>query len=138
MDTTLLRTLTWKSTLGFGKYKDLKIQEIVKVGHTQYLRWVYYCMEGISFIDDILIEIGIIDHQYDNRIEKPGTNHELHEKLLGIKFNNSCKKIGAARAVNNCKSAKMFHMRTLKRQEKITFSKGNLQRMNQGHHYKNL
>jgi hypothetical protein len=36
------RVLTLKSRLGFGKYANNTIQEIVNLGKNQYLRWVYY------------------------------------------------------------------------------------------------
>ena len=123
----LLRKLTKKSVLGFGKYrkyfnwgkenkrlnsikedtigdileydnhdrykipknfkdywddndKELPIQ--LKDGHS-YLRWVYYNIENINFMDDILNELGISE---EFRIPKPGKDDSilktLNRKLL--------------------------------------------------------
>lgn len=86
MDIQLLRTLTGKSKLGFGKYYDSTIQELITLKHTGYLRWVYYSISGITFTDEILHTIGIHEDEY--RIKKPGVNPELLleiNKLLILK-----------------------------------------------------
>ena len=75
MDTVLLRTLTQKSFMKFGKYHDLKVGEVLKADHQRYLRWVYFNSSMISFVDEILDIIGI-DKKY--RINKPGKFPEIH------------------------------------------------------------
>lgn len=70
---TLCRKLAWKSTLKFGKYSDLTIQEILDAQHTRYLRWIYYNVSGINFMDDILDTIHIKE---EDKIEKPGKDPE--------------------------------------------------------------
>jgi hypothetical protein len=75
MDIIRLRTLTRKSTLGFGKLADMPIQAIIDTKNSVYLRWVYYNIEGITFTADILDEICIRE---ENRIEKPGTDPIMH------------------------------------------------------------
>lgn len=137
MDVPLLRTLTWKSTLGFGKYKELRIQEIFDLRHTAYLRYIYYNISGINFIEDILIEIGVITTYGDDRIEKPGIDPEKGKWLDGLNFNNLVKLLdNAGHAKYKIKGIKLHHLKTIMRKEKITYSKGNLQRINHGHKYK--
>ena len=68
------RVLTLKSRLGFGKYANNTIQEIVNLGKNQYLRWVYYNYEHIDYIEEILNIIYITD---EYRIIKPAKNVEL-------------------------------------------------------------
>ena len=80
----ILRKLTRKSIIGFGKFKDSTVQNILDLQHYNYLRWVYYCNSHINFFDDILIELSIID---DYIIPKPGTNEGLFEKLRDEKYN---------------------------------------------------
>ncbi|HDZ04882.1 hypothetical protein LCGC14_0370450 [marine sediment metagenome] len=69
--TVLLRTLTKKSILGFGKFADCKVGDLMKISikEIEYLVWVYYHMSMISYHNDILIELGIIE---DLQIDKPG------------------------------------------------------------------
>lgn len=112
----LLRKLTLKSKLGFGKFKretsylygmklhgNLKNDEatieeilnsdikykyryftpngflplILREEHS-YLRWIYFNMENITFVDDILDTLGIYEKY---RIKKPGKNPNLSHKL---------------------------------------------------------
>jgi len=86
--TILLRTLARKSVLDFGKYKDRSIQQILDLKNHRYLRWCYYNASKISFLPDILDEIGITEEW---RIEKPGKDPEKGEQLDRLKdekFNN--------------------------------------------------
>lgn len=77
---TLLRTMTKKSIIGFGKYKDYRVGDIINLGELEYLRWVYYNSELVTFMDDILDEIGITE---EYRIKKPGKQPEKFRKLNG-------------------------------------------------------
>jgi hypothetical protein len=81
MDVPLLRTLTLKSRIGFGQFRDLTVSEIIDLAMLPYLRWLYFNMEGLTFTNEILINIKI---DQDFRIEKPGRKPELHEKLMAI------------------------------------------------------
>ena len=55
-----LRTLTRKSKLGYGKYQDYTMQELIDLGQSKILISVYYTLSSINFIPDILEEIGIV------------------------------------------------------------------------------
>jgi len=79
----LLRKLAEKSKINFGKYKDLTIREILNLNHPNYIRWIYFNMSGLSFVDDILEEVKVPEIY---RIKKPGKNKELFEKLEGEIF----------------------------------------------------
>lgn len=133
MDVKLLRTLAWKSSLGFGKYSDLSIQQIYDLRHTEYLRWCYYSINGISFNEDILRKIGILSDKFDYRIKKPGIDLEIHEKLLHINFNRRCKIKNATHIKNANKIGAKIKMVSVIMYDNIYFSKGNLQRRNHGH-----
>lgn len=86
MSRVLLRTLARKSTLKFGKYYDLTVQQVIDlrgVEGLKALRWYYYQASNISFNDEVLNELGI--HEAI-RIEKPGkcTEPELVEYLKQV------------------------------------------------------
>ena len=62
MDVTLLRKLNRKSTLKFGMYGDNTVQELLTFKRYNYLRWVYFNQDKITFMDDILDELSITEH----------------------------------------------------------------------------
>lgn len=71
-DVTLLRTLTRKSTLKFGKFHDLTVQNVLDSQNMKgrsLLRFYYFNSSKISFIDDLLDELNIPP---ELRIPKPG------------------------------------------------------------------
>ena len=78
----LLRTLTKKSQLKFGKYADLTVDQVITLYGAQglrYLDWVYYNCSNISFCDELLSELAITG---DFKIIKPGKI----DSELGNKF----------------------------------------------------
>lgn len=103
-DVTLLRKLTLKSIMNFGKFFDLTVQQCIDTKKKVYLRWVYFNCSNITFMDEILNEINIpIEYRFD----KPNKNVEL-----GINLENIIKesypewvkekiKVKAKRYVNN-------------------------------------
>jgi hypothetical protein len=88
-DTVRLRTLTWKSSYGFGneETKDLTMLQLYDLGKVRQMIRAYYFLAKINYIDDILDKIGIND---DLRINKPFSyrkeesykGNELVEKAL--------------------------------------------------------
>jgi hypothetical protein len=78
MTIPILRTLTWKSKLNIGNYANFTIQQIYDLKHTRYLRWIYYNVSAVTFIDEILTAINVNDGY---KIDKPGKNKELGEKV---------------------------------------------------------
>lgn len=73
-----LRTLTKKSLMTFGKYHDWRLGDLINMGKQEYLIWCYYNLSMISFMPDILDELGITEEW---RIEKPGIDEDLFFKL---------------------------------------------------------
>lgn len=130
-DTPLLRKLAPKSILSFGQYKGLAVQDVIKTGHPAYLRFLYYNIEGISFIDDILREIGVVGDYYDYQIKKPGTNSELGKKVDEIKIKHM--DVGdRAHAKKVAKNRQKQKNVTSMFADKKIFSKGSMQARNQG------
>ena len=74
----LLRKMTNKSVMNFGKYFDLTVQQILDTKKRKYLRWVYFNCSNITFTDELLDELLI---PVDYRFDKPSKNIELGEKL---------------------------------------------------------
>ena len=74
-----LRTLTRKSKLGFGKWKDYTVQELLDLRKPLVLIAPYYKLTSISYTEDILIELKITK---DYRIEKPSANKEEYYNFL--------------------------------------------------------
>ncbi len=74
-----LRKLTRKARLGFG-YKEIKnitIQDILIMNKHKELIKIYFGLDKITFMDDILEECGISE---DMRIEKPGKIKDYAER----------------------------------------------------------
>ena len=74
-----MRKLARKSRLGFG-YEDIKhitIQDILIMNKHKQLISIYFGLDKITFMDDILDELGITE---DMRIEKPGKIRDLEAR----------------------------------------------------------
>jgi hypothetical protein len=138
METKLLRLLTWKSKLMFGKYPELTISQLYIGHHTRYLRWVYYNLSGISFTDDILYKIGVVTDNRDSRIEKPGMNKDLCETVNGF-YRKAMVKQGFDKEMdNNFRDKSKQKLKVIEKEEKIKYSKKNLQWRNQGHRFRKV
>lgn len=74
-----LRTLTRKSKLGFGKYKDLTVQKILDMNMPLVLISPYYNLTSINYTDDILNELKITN---EYRIKKPSSNKKQYYRFL--------------------------------------------------------
>jgi hypothetical protein len=107
-----LRILTRKSKLGFGKYGDYTVQELLNLRMYLVLISPYYKLTSINYIEDVLIELKITEKY---RIEKPSSNKEAYYIFLN---ENGFKKRG------NMKADK------LKKQPRL-MSKSQLQFINQ-------
>ena len=75
-----------KSVFTFGKYENRTVQQCIDLKNLRALRWYYYNCSMISFLPDILDEIGITEEW---RIEKPGKNPDKGEELNRIKDENT-------------------------------------------------
>ena len=73
--------MTEKSKLGYGKFADYTVNDLLHCfgwKGKQYLRWSYFNLSNISFMDNILDELKIPE---DMRIAKPGVDKEAWERL---------------------------------------------------------
>ena len=79
-----MRKLARKSRLGFG-YQDIKhitIQDILIMNKHKELIKIYFGLDKITFMDDILDELGITE---DMRIEKPGKIRDYPERDVMVR-----------------------------------------------------
>ena len=90
-------------------------------------------MDGLSFTDDILGSIGVIKEFCDNRIEKPGTNMDLHRKIVGIMKTASTFNNGYDVAKMRAKTESRILEKKIKVRDHAFYSKSKMQRINQGH-----
>ena len=111
----LLRTMTRKSRLGFGKYKDLTIQHILDMKLNSVLISSYFKLTSINYIEDILQEIGISE---EYRIEKPSSDREMYYKFLKDKDKIRIRTRGGS---------------NIMKKENPRHSRAKLQGLNQGH-----
>ena len=74
-----LRKLTRKARLGFGyqEIKNITIQDILIMNKHKELIKIYFGLDKITFMDDILDELGITEEM---RIEKPGKIRDYTER----------------------------------------------------------
>ncbi len=100
MDVTLLRTLTRKSFLKFGKYYDLTVQGVINMYNEKglnYLTWIYFNSSKINFTDDILNELCI---KRDDRIVKPSKipdkqiARDLLKKCINLRIDKDLEQLG--------------------------------------------
>lgn len=138
-----LRTLARKSVLDFGMYEGRSVQQVIDLKNVRTLRFYYYNCSMISFLPDILDEIGITEKW---RIEKPGKDPEKGKKLDEWKDQNVRCYIGrlmdedekaaykaGQKAYAVAKGEQNRKYREFKRKDSKTFSKGNMAWKNQGH-----
>lgn len=83
MSSILLRKLTKKSTLNFGKFKDYTVEHLFGMKKQIELISIYFKLSTITFTDDILDELGITK---EYRIEKPSKNVELYQEFMIMKY----------------------------------------------------
>lgn len=134
----LLRKLSLKSKLSFGKYQDNYVGQVLEYDHS-YLAFIYYNIAGLSFTDDILERLGIVDKFV---IEKPGTNIETFERFRSRMISNEISELSekngdyyAARAIIKAQYKKRARgaRYTNKMNRRTETNKAYLQAQNQGH-----
>jgi len=128
-----LRTLTLKSKLGFGKYHDYTVKDII-IKEVNYLVWAYFNMDMISFMDDVLDEIDI---PMEYRIEKPGKNVDMFKKYKDsrrVDFNSLSEEEKLEiikKRSHNKKQHKIYNINK-RISNNFNFSKGKMQNRNHG------
>lgn len=143
MDVIRLRTMARKSVFEGGSCDNCSVQQMLNLKAWKTLRWIYYNCSNISFLPDILDEIGITDEW---RIAKPGTDKEkgieldkkfqerFNRKLAIISEDDPKKAIGIyKRAEKRSKSIARAHACQFRSHDRSIFNKGAMQRRNHGH-----
>lgn len=74
-----LRKLTLKSELGYGDNKHLTVADVIRVGRTVDLIWAYYNLSMISFMPDVLKQLGLNDEDF---INKPGKDTDKGDEVI--------------------------------------------------------
>jgi len=128
--------LTVKSTLGFGKYSDMKVGGVMKVssGHW-YLVWVYYNCSMINFDEEVLEELIIKEA---DKIDKPGMDPGMYYRFM----EEHERKVLGGNPLNKHIHKKMRKSRQKAKyagfgiRDRIKHSRGNLAWKNQGHRNK--
>lgn len=77
----MLRTLTLKSELKFGKFADYRVEQILQIKKFDYLVWVYFNSSNITFMPEILQTLGIT-----HLINKPGVDKDYYEKYRKLQI----------------------------------------------------
>lgn len=101
-----------KSMFQEGRYAGLTVQDLINSGNKCFLRFVYYNYSMISFLPDILEEIGIKE---EYKINKPGKDlgmfnfvrDSINSKIGGLKkyrFKQHRKKVEKAKLISRSKS----------------------------------
>ena len=134
MEKILLRTMTRKSKLKDGKYDGLTVESMLSSSQGKsYLRYLYFSIQNINFVDDILDEIGIRGKWI---IKKPGVDKQAFidwNAKLGDVFGATAFKKKDAKALMHLKEQSyQKRARILKAFQNTNFTKAYLQGKNQG------
>lgn len=124
----LLRKLTLKSIIGFGKYSDCTVGMVLSLRKTRLLRWYYYNCSNIDFNQEIKDLIGIYS---DFEIKKPGVNPDVGIRLDHLKFASMGDKLRVKNVAILKKATKLDNLRKSKSYS-YTTTKGYLQSKNHG------
>jgi hypothetical protein len=127
MDAVLLRKMAWKSKFNFGKHNGLTVQEVVNLKKNTYIRWIYFNLDGITFMDEILDHVRIPP---EFRIEKPGKEPEKQQELF---LHLSTYRSGLKRHITRVRSKKRMRARYTNYVASNKVSKAELQSKNHGH-----
>lgn len=121
------RICTEKSLLGFGKYADLPVGDILKIDE-EYIVWAYAFKEKISFKKEILERLGV------REIEKPGTDESVlwdWKKKREEGYTKEQRLHGVFAKARGKKKQAIAILRRACRE--TSFTKGQLQANNHGH-----
>lgn len=127
MDRVLLRRLTKKSRLQFGKYAGATIGSILNV-EPMYLGWLYYNASNIDFDAEVKEALHLID------IPKPGTSPDKERewrRAYSATFTEEEQEHG--RFVKAARRKAYYKARLADAKRATTFTKGQLQAINHGH-----
>lgn len=128
MDVIRLRVLTKKSKIGWGKYANNTVGELIESKQFNELLWLYYHIQWLTYTDDLLDELKIFK---EFRIEKPGVNHEMHQKRIVNFLNFVTEGNGSLIMYHRKRKKAQFNLKMM--EDKEVLSKRKLQAYNHGH-----
>jgi len=102
MSSVLLRTLTRKSIIGFGNYKDLTVQNLIDLFKHKELLSIYYTCRNIDFCQDLKDELYIFgEREINKKIPQaerylPNGNKYIYDCLNDIIGSKSKKELSVA------------------------------------------
>jgi hypothetical protein len=138
-DVVLLRTLTRKSIIGFGNYKDITVQNILDLRQHKVLLEIYYFFRNIDFMPDILQELFIIGERVvDKKIPKERYNKKNYVWIglcLRDILNKENEQFGRNKLIGMARKKKRINKHIQKSKEvglnRTIFSKGGQRNKNQ-------
>lgn len=139
MSIVLLRTLTGKSVIGFGDYKDLTIQNLIDTAQHKELLHMYYFLRNIDFHEDIIKQLKIdqvyrIDKKTAKDEERYNKNYRTYiNKCLSLiieEQNEKNSKNNIVRMINT-RRVKVDKKKNIEHRTNIISSKGYLKYKNQ-------
>jgi len=80
MGIVLLRKLTVKSIIGFGAYRDLRVQDLINLKRHKELINIYYNLGNIDFSEEVKEYCCITP---DREITKPGKDNSAYRFFVG-------------------------------------------------------
>ena len=128
MDVIRLRVLTKKSKIGWGKFANNTVGEMIEGRHFNELLWLYYHIQWLTYTDELLDELKIFK---EFRIQKPGINPDMHQKRIVNFLNFATDGKGALIMYNRKRRKARFNLKMM--EDKEVLSKQNLQAYNHGH-----
>lgn len=145
MSIVLMRTLTKKSIIGYGQYKDLSVQNLIDTKNHKALLELYYFFRNIDFIKELRDELYIINERVIDK-KQPQEERVKKEYYLYIRLclmdiiNNETGKVGAFKMIGMRKREKTHLQTNAKWQEKglnsTIFSRGANKLRNEGKYLK--
>lgn len=129
MSAILKRKMTLKSKLGFGRYNDMRVSDIINIKNhagTQYLIWVYYTMKNMDFEEETLMRLRITPKF---RIEKPGFSKKMMLVMKDEMFTEKEKEMMLKE--KNFAMAQSYA--EFREKDRLNFSNKKLQARNHGH-----
>lgn len=144
MSVVLLRTLTKKSVIGFGLYKDMTVQNMIDTCNVYELLSIYYTCRNIDFNQDLKDELCIFGEREIDK-KKPSEsryveNGRLYQKLCMRDIIDKKDEETRQKEKGIRRKFAFEKKRRRKNREKIlrgtVFSKGAMQARNHGHHKK--
>ena len=128
MDVIRLRVLTKKSKIGWGKFANNTVREMIEGRHFNELLWLYYHIQWLTYTDELLDELKIFK---EFRIQKPGINPDMHQKRIVNFLNFATDGKGALIMYNRKLKKARFNLKMM--EDKEVLSKQKLQAYNHGH-----